>query len=138
MQAHRGTTIAGFPNLFFLVGPNTGLGHTSIVHVIESQIQYVRQALRAMERADVVAVEPRREAQDAWNRRVQQDLVGSVWQDGGCASWYLDDHGRNTTLWPGYTFRLRALLREFDSGNYVMQPRRPAPAPAPERVAVPV
>jgi cation diffusion facilitator CzcD-associated flavoprotein CzcO len=133
MQAHRGTTVAGFPNLFFLVGPNTGLGHTSLVHVIESQIQYVREALRAMQRGGVAELEPRREAQDRWNERVQRDLVGSVWQDGGCASWYLDEHGRNTTLWPGYTFRLRALLREFDGRNYAMR----APRAAPEREAVP-
>ena len=135
MQAHRGTTVAGFPNLFFLVGPNTGLGHTSIVHVIESQIRYVRQALRALDAAGAAELEPRREAQDRWNERVQRDLEGSVWQDGGCASWYLDGHGRNTTLWPGFTFRLRALLREFDAPNYVLRARRPAPdRPAPEPV----
>ena len=127
MQAHRGTTVSGFPNLFFLVGPNTGLGHTSIVHVIESQIRYVRQALRALDAAGAAELEPRQEAQDRWNARVQRDLEGSVWQDGGCASWYLDEHGRNTTLWPGFTFRLRALLREFDAPNYVLSERRPAP-----------
>ncbi|MDX6699316.1 MAG: hypothetical protein QOE65_2713 [Solirubrobacteraceae bacterium] len=131
MQAHRGTTVAGFPNLFLIVGPNTGLGHTSIVHVIESQIQYVREALRTLERTGAAALEPRQDAQDRWNARVQRDLEGSVWQAGGCASWYLDDHGRNTTLWPGYTFRLRALLREFDAPNYTLEARRPAAAPEP-------
>ncbi|HVE67213.1 MAG TPA: NAD(P)/FAD-dependent oxidoreductase [Solirubrobacteraceae bacterium] len=132
MQAYRGTTVAGFPNLFFLVGPNTGLGHTSIVHVIESQIRYVREALRAMRRAGAAEVEPRPEAQARWNARVQRDLEGSVWQDGGCASWYLDEHGRNRTLWPGYTFRLRALLSEFDAGNYELRPPRPTSPERPE------
>ncbi|MDQ4040918.1 MAG: NAD(P)/FAD-dependent oxidoreductase [Actinomycetota bacterium] len=131
MQAHRGTTVAGFPNLFFLVGPNTGLGHTSIVHVIESQVQYVRDALRTMERRGLAAVEPRPEAQSAWNRAVQARLRGSVWQAGGCASWYADEHGRITTLWPGYTFRLRQLLREFDAENYRLEPRVPARVPEP-------
>ena len=136
MQAHRGTTVAGFPNLFFLVGPNTGLGHTSIVHVIESQIAYVMDALRAMEREGVAALEPTPEAQAHWNERVQGDLEGTVWNAGGCASWYLDDHGRNGTIWPGFTFRLRALLSEFDARNYELTPRRPAPGRR-EREAVP-
>ena len=136
MQAHRGTTVAGFPNLFFLVGPNTGLGHTSIVHVIESQIAYVIDALRTMEREGLAALQPTREAQARWNRRVQGDLEGTVWNDGGCASWYLDEHGRNGTIWPGFTFRLRSLLREFDARNYETIPRRRAPARR-EREAVP-
>jgi len=130
IQGHRGTTIAGFPNLFFLVGPNTGSGHTSMVHVIESQIHYVSEALRAMDEAGAAELEPRREAQDRWNERVQRDLEGSVWQEGGCASWYLDGHGRNSTLWPGFSFRLRALLSEFDARNYVLRERRRT---APER-----
>ena len=137
MQAHRGTTVAGFPNLFFLVGPNTGLGHTSIVHVIESQIQYVREALRTMERRGWAEVEPRLEAQDRWNHEVQARLEGSVWQAGGCASWYLDDHGRNTTLWPGYTFDLRRRLSDFDEDSYVASPRVPTPRRAPEAEPVP-
>lgn len=118
MQAHRGTTISGFPNLFFLVGPNTGLGHTSMVYVIESQIHYVREALRTMEREGIKALEPRPEAQERFNDALQQRLKGTVWDQGGCASWYLDDTGRNTTLWPWFTFRFRKALREFDAGSY--------------------
>ena len=124
MQAHKGTTIAGFPNLFFLVGPNTGLGHTSMVYVIEAQIQYVLDALRTMEREHLEAVEPRPEAQEAYNAHLQERLKGTVWDQGGCASWYLDDTGRNTTLWPWFTFRLRKALSTFDAQSYVRRPRR--------------
>lgn len=118
MQAHRGTTIAGFPNLFFLVGPNTGLGHTSMVYVIEAQIHYVLEALEAMERENLAAIAPTPEAQERFNAALQKRLEGTVWDQGGCASWYLDDTGRNTTLWPWFTFRLRSLLKTFDASSY--------------------
>jgi cation diffusion facilitator CzcD-associated flavoprotein CzcO len=122
MQAHRGTTVAGFPNLFFLVGPNTGLGHTSMVYVIESQIHYVLEALRAMDRGNIRTLEPRPEAQARFNDAVQKRMEGTVWDQGGCASWYLDDTGRNTTLWPWFTFRFRKALSEFDAASYEQVP----------------
>jgi cation diffusion facilitator CzcD-associated flavoprotein CzcO len=122
MQAHRGTTIAGFPNLFFLVGPNTGLGHTSMVYVIEAQIAYVLSALEEMSRSRLAAIEPTPEAQAAFNAALQERLRGTVWDQGGCASWYLDDTGRNTTLWPWFTFRLRKALSAFDAGAYAKTP----------------
>jgi cation diffusion facilitator CzcD-associated flavoprotein CzcO len=122
MQAHRGTAIAGFPNLFMLVGPNTGLGHTSMVYVIEAQIAYVMDALRTLQRDGIAVVEPRAEAQQRFNARVQKDLKGTVWQTGGCASWYLDAHGNNTTLWPDFTFRFKRLTQRFDRHNYELVP----------------
>ncbi|CAA9534991.1 MAG: Cyclohexanone monooxygenase [uncultured Solirubrobacteraceae bacterium] len=122
MQAHKGTTVTGYPNLFMLVGPNTGLGHTSMVYVIESQIRYVLESLRAMDEQGLAAIEPRPEAQAHFNRGVERRLKGTVWSRGGCASWYLDDHGRNTTLWPWFTFRLRKLLSRFDADAYVRRP----------------
>jgi cation diffusion facilitator CzcD-associated flavoprotein CzcO len=133
MRAHRGTTVPGFPNLFFLVGPNTGLGHNSMVHQIESQIGYVREALALMERERIGEVEVRADAMERFNDRVQRELEGTVWDAGGCASWYLDDHGRNTTLWPGFTFAFRRLLKRFDRESYELRPARtgaPEPVPA--------
>jgi cation diffusion facilitator CzcD-associated flavoprotein CzcO len=122
-QAHAGTTIAGFPNLFMLTGPNTGLGHNSIVFMIESQISYVMDCLRAMERRGIGAVEVRTEAQAAFNEDVQRRLSGAVWSTGGCSSWYLDASGRNSTLWPGTTWRFRRQVRRFDLANYSVIPR---------------
>ena len=86
MQAHRGTTVAGFPNLFMLLGPNTGLGHTSIIHMIESQVRYVVDALDEIRRRDLAAVEPKPEAQREFNRKLERLQVGTVWTDGGCRS----------------------------------------------------
>src|SRR2546429_2216037 len=98
MQAHLGTTVAGFPNLFIVPGPNTGLGHTSMVFMIESQIAYVLDIMRAMDERGVGAVDVRPEVQAAYNAAVQEDMKGTVWLSGS-ASWYLDAPGRNRTLW---------------------------------------
>jgi cation diffusion facilitator CzcD-associated flavoprotein CzcO len=122
MQAYLGTAIAGFPNLFMLIGPNTGLGHSSMVFMIESQIAYVLDALRTMGERGLATVEVRPEVQAAFNADVQSQLVDSVWNAGGCRSWYLDDHGRNTTVWPGYTWRFRQRTRRFDLGSYTTTP----------------
>jgi cation diffusion facilitator CzcD-associated flavoprotein CzcO len=118
MHAHRGTTTAGFPNLFLLVGPNTGLGHTSQVVMIESQIAYVVDALRQAGARGAATVEVRPEAEAAWNAQVQEDMAGTVWTSGNCASWYLDSAGRNTTLWPSFTWRFRRETRRFDPAAY--------------------
>ena len=91
-----------------------------MVFIIESQIAYIRSALQQMGERGIVAVEPRQEALDAWNADVQRRMKRTVWSTGGCASWYLDSHGRNTTLWPRTTFKFRELLRTFDLDQYVV------------------
>jgi len=108
-QAHLGTAVAGFPNLFLLVGPNTGLGHNSIVFMIESQLRYLMGCLRHMQRNGQEIAEVREPAQRSYNERLQQRLRGTVWTSGGCESWYTDANGRNTTIWPGSTRRLTPL-----------------------------
>ena len=118
MAALHGATVAGFPNLFLLVGPNTGLGHNSIIFMIESQLPYLMGALATMEDERATTIEPRQTAQDAYNIAVQEQLAGTVWSTGGCASWYLDEKGRNTTLWPTFTFRFRQLVHRFRPQDY--------------------
>ncbi|MCW2673463.1 MAG: FAD-dependent pyridine nucleotide-disulfide oxidoreductase [Frankiales bacterium] len=126
MRAYKGTTVAGFPNLFILAGPNTGLGHSSMVFMIESQVAYVLDALRTMDAAGAAIAEVRPEVQAAYNEELQRQLRPTVWMRGGCASWYLDDHGRNPTLWPTFTFTFRRQTTSFDAAAYTL---RPAPAP---------
>jgi cation diffusion facilitator CzcD-associated flavoprotein CzcO len=118
-QAHLGTTVAGFPNLFMLVGPNTGLGHTSLIYMIESQVTYTIEALRYLLRTGAAAVEVRPQAQAAYNKAVQRRMDGTVWTAGGCASWYLDAQGHNTTLWPTFTWRFRRATRKFQPAEYI-------------------
>jgi cation diffusion facilitator CzcD-associated flavoprotein CzcO len=116
MSALHGTSVAGFPNLFFLVGPNTGLGHNSIVFMIEAQLNYLLGALKSVD--GTTAIEVKQQAQDTYNADIQRQLKGTVWNTGGCESWYLDKRGRNTTLWPTFTFRFRQLVRRFNPADY--------------------
>lgn len=118
MAAHRGITVANMPNLFFLLGPNTALGHNSVVFMIESQIRYAAQAIAAADKAGAAALMPSRRAQDDYNAELQQDLAGTVWSTGGCHSWYMDEHGVNRTLWSGMTWQYWLETRKFQSTEY--------------------
>ncbi|WP_433660171.1 flavin-containing monooxygenase [Nocardia sp. CA-128927] len=118
VQAHRGITVADMPNAFFLVGPNTGLGHNSMIFMIEAQIHYVLQAIRQVREQGAVALAPRRAAQDRFNARLQDGLARSVWNTGGCQSWYLDEHGSNRTLWSGFTWQYWLQTRRLDPAEY--------------------
>jgi cation diffusion facilitator CzcD-associated flavoprotein CzcO len=112
--AHLGMTVNGFPNLFLMLGPNTGLGHTSVVFMIEAQARYIAKALELLERSRASTIEVRAAAQRRFVDKTQTRLSRTVWQS-GCRSWYLDDSGRNFTIWPRVTWR------------YWLQTRRPKP-----------
>lgn len=117
-QAYLGTTVSGFPNLFLVYGPNLNLGHSSIVYMLESQIRYLVGAMEAMRSRGVETIEVRPEAQREWNEELQRKLGGSVWNT-GCSSWYLDRNGRNSIMWPGFTFGYRNRVRRFDPAAYL-------------------
>ena len=135
-EAHRGTTVAGFPNLYLLLGPNTALGHSSVVFMIEAQIAYVMAALLSAGTLGARAVEVRRGAQDTYNRALQEQLDTTVWNQGGCRAWYRDANGKNFTLWPTHTFTFRKQTSRFDAESYEL--RVPAGPPAPSVSQVPV
>jgi len=124
IAALRGITVADMPNLFLLLGPNTALGHNSVVFMIESQIRYVGQAIAAVDRAGARALAPTRAAQDRNNDELQHDLAGTVWSTGGCQSWYLDEHGVNRTLWSGMTWQYWLATRRFKSSEYTFLGRK--------------
>ena len=124
-RAYLGTTVPGFPNMFVLGGPNTGQGHTSMVFTIEAQITYLIDCLRQMSSRRLTSVEIPAEVSDRYNAEIQRKMAPTVWASGGCVSWYLDEHGRNTTLWPDFTFKFRARTRRFDIEQYDV---RTAPA----------
>ena len=129
LQAYLGTTMPGLPNFFKLIGPNTGLGHSSMVYMIESQLRYMTDALRVMDEQRIETFEVRPEAVAAYNARIQAKLPGTVWAS-GCQSWYLDAAGRNTTIWPDFTFRFRHRTRRFDPRAYVLRHAADVAAPA--------
>jgi cation diffusion facilitator CzcD-associated flavoprotein CzcO len=118
-EAYKGCAVAGFPNYFLINGPNTGLGHNSMIYMAESGVRYVLGAIREVLDLKLHSVEVRAEVQAAYNARLRERLKGTVWST-GCKSWYLDAAGRNTTLWPGFTFSYRNITRRFDSENYVI------------------
>jgi cation diffusion facilitator CzcD-associated flavoprotein CzcO len=128
-RAHLGSTVAGFPNLFFLLGPNTGLGHSSMVYMIESQIAHVLAALQHMRRHGAETIEVRAEVQGRYNAELERRLEGTVWNT-GCASWYLDRTGRNSTAWPDWTWRFRRRVARLDPAEYRLDApvREPVPA----------
>ncbi|MCP3100563.1 NAD(P)/FAD-dependent oxidoreductase [Myxococcus sp. K15C18031901] len=135
MKAHLGTTVAGFPNFFMLLGPNTGLGHTSVILMVESQLSHVLHALRFLDGRNLAAVEPTQEAQDAYVRDLDERMRGTVWSQGGCVSWYMDATGRNSTLWPGLTFAFKHRVARFEPSEYHAIARRTrGPATALARV----
>ena len=117
MEAYLGTSIAGFPNFFTIIGPNTGLGHNSMVLMMEAQYRYILDALRFMRRKRLRAFDVRAAVQQAFNERLQARMKRTVWSS-GCASWYIDARGKNTTLWPGFTFAYRRLTRRFRPERY--------------------
>jgi cation diffusion facilitator CzcD-associated flavoprotein CzcO len=115
-RTHLGVSYPGFPNLFHLLGPNTALGHNSVVVMIEAQVEHVVAALRLLDRGEVRAVEPRAEVADAYLAEVDARHAGSVWA--GCRSWYVDDRGHNIALWPGSSLTYRRRIRRFDPADH--------------------
>jgi cyclohexanone monooxygenase len=129
-EAYKGTTFAGFPNLFWVLGPNTGLGHNSVVYMIEAQIGYIVEAMRAMRDRDLVELEVDRAAQQRFNEKLERSNAHTVWTQGGCRSYYLNpETGRNFAIWPGFTFGFRAITRRFDVAAYRQRRRAPDSVP---------
>jgi len=118
MQAYRGVTVPNFPNFFILLGPNTGLGHNSIIVMIEAQIKYTVETLLFMERNNMRTLSVKQNVHDRFNDGLQSKLKTSIWQVGGCRSWYQDAKGNNTTIWPDFTWIYVLLMRKFDSKSY--------------------
>ncbi len=114
---YLGTVVAGFPNLFMVLGPNVGNGHTSATVLIELQVAFAIDMLRALEREDATSADVRPHVQEAFNEEVQRRLQGTVWNAGGCRSYYLDRNGRNSTIFPGSTLELRRRMR-FAAQDY--------------------
>lgn len=131
MEALRGSTVHGFPNLFFVIGPNTGLGNNSMILMIESQLNYIVDALTTLSSLGVAAMQPTARAQRQWNLELQHRMDRTVWSTGGCLSWYMDANGRITSLWPASTTAFRRATRRVDVGEYELIARRSPVAAVP-------
>jgi cation diffusion facilitator CzcD-associated flavoprotein CzcO len=118
-EAYLGTTVKHFPNYFTIIGPNTGLGHNSMIYIIESQVHYIMEALKYADKHKVKYFSVRPEVQDIYNKEIHARLKKSIW-NAGCQSWYLTKDGKNTTLWPGFTFEYRARTKQFNPSDYTI------------------
>jgi cation diffusion facilitator CzcD-associated flavoprotein CzcO len=120
-EAYLGIACAGFPNFFMLTGPNTGLGHSSMIFMIEAQLSFILQAIQRLHDDALRSIEVHPEAQQAFNAQLQQRMANSVWTS-GCRSWYLDAHGRNTTLWPASTLAYWWQTRRWPAEAFTLEP----------------
>ncbi|MGU3292690.1 flavin-containing monooxygenase [Williamsia sp. M5A3_1d] len=118
-RAHMGTSVAGFPNLYLMHGPNIGLGHTSVIMMLESQLRYIDAAMTLRSRRNAATVEPTESAQSAFVRDVDELTDGTVWTSGGCSSWYLDATGRNSNLWPASIVGYRRRATAFRDSDHL-------------------
>ena len=109
-EAYLGIAVAGFPNFFMLYGPNTNLGHNSIIYMLESQIGYIGHCVETLLRKPYRYIDVREDRQRDYNERLQRELSESVWA-AGCDSWYKLDTGRIVNNWPGFTFQYRRRVR---------------------------
>jgi cyclohexanone monooxygenase len=120
-EAYRGTTITDFPNFFLVLGPNLAIGHNSAFIIIEAQLDYVMGALTEMRDKKLTRLEVNSQAQKTYNEKVQQDLQTTVWNTGGCSSYYIDENGKNSIGFPWSTLKLRKMLSKFDSQAYSLE-----------------
>lgn len=128
-EAYLGITVAGYPNMYQLVGPNSGLGHSSIIFMIEAQVHYILECLSLLEAKKAASLTVRPEAQRAFNEEVQEALAGTVWSS-GCSSYYMQDDGRNFTIWPWSTWRYWLRTRRVREADYELGQPAEVPAPA--------
>jgi cation diffusion facilitator CzcD-associated flavoprotein CzcO len=121
-QAHLGTTVAGAPNAFFLMGPNSAVAHSSIVFMIEQQITFALRAMDGMQQRAADSIRVRQDAQDRFNEDIQRRLAKRVWSTAGCTNWFVDAKGVNRVLWPGFTWEYWRAVRNFDETEFEFTP----------------
>lgn len=120
-QAYKGTTVHSFPNMFMILGPNLGIGHNSAFIVIEAQIKYIISTLNTMRDKNYKRFDVKESVQTQYNNNIQQHLKNTVWNTGGCSSYYIDKNGKNSVGFPWSTFKMQSLLNNFDSKNYILE-----------------
>lgn len=121
-EAYKGISVAGFPNLMMLYGPNTNSGHNSIIYLVESQIQYILDYMDLIDNKNLRFMNVKPSSQKNFNDRIQQRLESSIWNTGGCNNWYLAESGKNTNNWPGFSYSYRKVTKRFELNDYEQVP----------------
>jgi cation diffusion facilitator CzcD-associated flavoprotein CzcO len=117
-RAYLGTTLPGFPNLFVVTGPNTGIGHTSAIFVIEAQMEYIRRAIQAVQSRQAKSIEVKAQAEADYTAMIHSEMTRTVWHQGGCHSWYQSKSGHVIAMFPGFSFTFRMLARAFKPAHH--------------------
>ena len=117
-RAYLGTSLPGFPNFFIVTGPNTGIGHTSAIFVIEAQMEYIRRAIAAVQAKRGRTIEVKPQAEDAYTTMIHKEMKQTVWQAGGCTSWYKSKSGHVIAMFPGFSFTFRQMAKAFKPGDH--------------------
>ncbi|MEY4514183.1 MAG: hypothetical protein RLZZ450_6305 [Pseudomonadota bacterium] len=118
-RAYLGTTLPGFPNFFVVTGPNTGIGHTSAIFVIEAQMEYIRRAIAEVVARGGRSVEVKAAAEDEYTTMIHREMKQTVWQSGGCKSWYQSKSGHVIAMFPGFSFTFRQMAKAFKPRHHV-------------------
>jgi hypothetical protein len=124
-EAYLGISVPGFPNMFELVGPNTGLGHNSLLFMIESQVHYIIECLKLLEEEGAASMDVRPGPVRRFNEELEERLQDTVWTS-GCKSWYTQEDGKNIAIWPGLSYRYRMRTRRVNRDHYVFTRREGA------------
>jgi cation diffusion facilitator CzcD-associated flavoprotein CzcO len=127
--AYQTVHVHGYPNAFTLLGPNVGNGHGSVTTLVELLSDHIVDAIEATEAAGAASIEVKQHVQDVWNAEVQDALRGTVWNDGGCSSYYIDRNGRNSAIYPWTTIRFRRDTERFNPDDFELT----IPSPTPTR-----
>jgi cation diffusion facilitator CzcD-associated flavoprotein CzcO len=119
-RAYLGTCLPGFPNFFVVTGPNTGIGHTSALFIIESQMEYIRRAIAAVQSAKARSIEVTAEAENDYTTMIHREMQKTVWQTGGCHSWYQSKSGHVIAMFPGFSFSFRLMAKAFKPSHHII------------------
>ncbi|MNF40381.1 4-hydroxyacetophenone monooxygenase [compost metagenome] len=119
-RAYLGTSLPDFPNLFIVTGPNTGIGHTSALFIIESQMNYILDCIRTLKDQGLRSIEVRKEAENAYTQMIHREMQRTVWQSGGCHSWYQSKSGHVIAMFPGFSFSYHQLTRRLKTADHIL------------------
>ena len=119
-RAYLGTTVPSFPNLFIVTGPNTGIGHTSAIFVIEAQMHYIMRAISEVKARKAAAIEVKPQAEESYTTHIHSEMEKTVWKRGGCTSWYKSKSGHVVAMFPGFSYTYLRMAKNFKSADHVL------------------
>lgn len=120
-RAYLGTSVPNFPNFFVVTGPNTGIGHTSALFVIESQMRYIVHCMKKIRNNEGLSIEPTEYAENEYTNMVHAEMTKTVWHYGGCKSWYQNASGKVIAMFPGFSFTFRRLCQRFKPADHLLE-----------------